>query len=161
MKPINFESMAVAHYMTDDTETFAGMEDEDNSVADIFSASRSDLVEEAQGLARTLFRAYLIGRDEEEVFNTTYPPDDSLPASTEFDVEDGYYGYYDDSEEDLAIVRNSNPLCVWSFADGPGGFTAYSGMQPRRFVTNYYVSNVPRAGEHAEYYLLRPDEENV
>lgn len=159
MKPINFEAMAVAHYMTDDATTFDDISRLDIPVANAVYANRDDVLLEAKCLARAFFQTYMLDRDEEEHFNKTYPPDLSLPTSVEFDEEDGYYGYYGSSEEDTAVVLSANPRCVWSFADGPKGFTAYSGILKFSFTTNYFISSVPRAGEHSEQYLLRPDEE--
>lgn len=96
----------------------------------------------------------------EEIFDTKYPPDTTLPASDEYDNE-SQAGYYGRSEHDLAIVRAANPLCVWSFIEGECGIYASSGFRVVNWQ-NYFISANPRPDsedDFEEYQLVEWDEE--
>lgn len=153
MKPINFEEMAVQHYAKDESRTFEQLETDALIIAPY--NNRRELRWEAEQLAYTIFCAYLMNRDEAHVFDATYPPDTSFPPSDEFDPDD-QPGYYGSSAHDFRIVASADPLCVWTFEDLSRGLTACSGLHLINRV-NYFISSVPRMGQHEETYLLLPE----
>lgn len=99
--------------------------------------------------------------EQNDIFDTKYPADETLPLSDEYsDVSQA--GCYGRSEHDLAIVHAANPLCVWSFIEGECGIYAVSGFRMVNWE-NYFISANPRPDtedDFEEYQLLIEEEDD-
>jgi len=99
--------------------------------------------------------------DDNFIFDTKYPPDETLPLSDEYsDVSQA--GHYGRSAHDLAIVQAANPKCVWSMVSGDDGLYAVSGFHMVNWE-NYFISANPRPDvedDFEEYQLIIEDEES-
>lgn len=89
---------------------------------------------------------------EGEMFNRLYPPATDLAESDEYDYED-QAGMYGKSDNDQEIIKEANPLCVWTFIDGTNGTTAISGFHIVNRICWFISANARKSDEHEEYRL--------
>lgn len=163
----NWEAEAVAFFVQDGSTTFEQL-GSTAKIADIYRNDRDALVENAVMLADYLAGVFEEGRAsattnagidihaDGEAFDEKYPPNTDLPASDEYDHEDGQAGMYGMSEHDQAILKQANPLCVWTFVDGTNGTYAESGFHIVNRIC-WFISAVPREKNSVEEYQLTVD----